>query len=199
MMDTNVTVTDAAGTVLAQLLVPEGKTPAQAGWPTSPNHRFFTVPKRGDVATQRFNATTGAWEDAAALVEAQLIVAVKEEAERRKMMMATPGGMKKAEYAEKRAEVLASKSLGSNLGTILAAINLLPLATRQTRFAHALADSALFGDAITDALARFEAGMARADVITKISAREAKACADIRAATTATAKRAAAAAIVWPA
>ena len=199
MTAASVTVTDAAGTVLAQLLVPEGKTPAQVGWPTEPTHRFYTVPKPGNQTTQRFNPVTKAWEDSAALVEAQLIASIKEEAERRKMTMATPGGMKKAEYAEKRAEVLASKSLGSNVGAILAAINLLPLATRQTRFAHALADSAVFGDTITAALARFEAGMTRADVITKISAREAKVCADIRAATTVASKRAAAAEVVWPA
>lgn len=199
MTDTNVTVTDAAGTVIAQLIVPEGKTPAQAGWPVSPSHRFFTVPKRGDQAVERFNATTGAWEAAPALVEAQLIAAIKDEAERRKMTMATPGGMKKAEYAEKRAEVMAWKALGANIGAILAALELLPMATRQTRFAHAIADSAAFGDKLQDAIARFEKGMTVSAPTVQIAAVEAKTCAAIRAATTATAKRAAAAAIGWPA
>lgn len=150
-------------------------------------------------ATWDWSAEARRFVENPAKVEAQLVAAIKDEAEKRKMTMATPGGMKKSEYAEKRAEVLAWKSLGATAGTILAAFNLLPLATRQTRFAHALDDSAAFGDTPADAIARFEAGMARAAPTTKISAREAKACADVRSATTVAAKRAVAAAIVWPA
>lgn len=158
----------------------------------------IALPAGFSEATWEWNATTRTFVENAAKVEAVLIAAVKDEAEQRKMLMATPGGMKKAEYAEKRAEVLAWKALGTSVGSILAAFNLLPMATRQTRFAHALDDSAEFGDTPADAIARFEAGMTRAAPTTRISAREARTCARIRAATTIAGKRAAAASLVWP-
>lgn len=198
MTDINVTVVDETGTVFQQIIIQEGKTPAQCGFPVSPKYRFFTVPKAGDVASEVFNVSTGKWEKDPAKVELALIEKVKDEAERRKMTMATPGGMKKTEYAEKRAEVMAWKTLGSAAGTILAAFNLLPMATRQTKFAHVLADSAAFGDGPAEAVARFEAGMSKAAPTAQVAATEAKACSDIRKATTAAAKEAVYAAIVWP-
>jgi len=172
----------------------------KANSPASSNTKLASVvlPKGYSEATWDWNATTRTFVENAAKVEAVLIATVKDEAEQRKMMMATPGGMKKAEYAEKRAEVLAWKALGASVGSILAAFNLLPMATRQTRFAHALDDSAEFGDTPADAIARFEAGMTQAAPTTRISAREARTCAKIRAATTIAGKRAAAASLVWP-
>lgn len=136
-------------------------------------------------------------EDAAA-VQVDQITAVKAEAERRKMKLLSAGGAKKAEYAEKRAEVLAWDTLGGTAAAILLAFNGLSALVRQTRFAHALADSAAFGDTPADAIARFRAGITKAVTIPAICAAEAKACAAIKAASTASDKRRVAASVSWP-
>ncbi|MBD8677920.1 hypothetical protein [Sphingomonas sp. CFBP 13720] len=195
------TVTDEAGTVLAQILVPAGGTPAQAGWPTSPKHRFFTVPKRGEQESQRFNFAAGKWEDAPSLIEAQLIAAIKDEAERRKMTMATPGGMKKTIYAAKQAEVEAFNAMGNSVAQILTALTTLTPIKRTRRFRYALAEAALRGEPTIDAaIARFAAGAdASHAIVSRIEAAEQVGVDNVKAAATAAAKRAAAAAIVWPA
>ena len=146
-----------------------------------------------DPATWRWNADARSMIENAALVEAQLLARVKAEAERRKMLAMSPGGAKKAEYAEKRAEVAAWDSLATAPAAILAAFNALPREVRESRFGHVLADAAAFGDTPAAAIARFRAGMGKAAALRTVSALEARTCADVRAATSIAGKRAAAA------
>lgn len=142
----------------------------------------------------------GAWLEDPAKVEALLTSAIKADAERRKMAYLSPGGAKKAEYAQKAAEVAFWDSLGGTTSAALTALNLLSPEVRQAKFGFALADAAAFGDTnITQAIGRFRVGMGASTKVPSIAAAEAKACAAIKAATTASAKRAAAAAIIWPA
>lgn len=143
---------------------------------------------------------SGAWVEDPVKVEPVLLTLVKAEAERRKMSFLSAGGAKKAEYAQKAAEVSFYDSLGGSVIAILAAVGALTAAQRRAKFGYALADSAAFGDpTITNAIERFRTGMASSDKVPAIAATEAKACTAIKAATTASAKRAAAAAISWPA
>ncbi|MEH3121074.1 MAG: hypothetical protein PGN16_03695 [Sphingomonas phyllosphaerae] len=143
---------------------------------------------------------SGAWVEDPVKVEAILLPSIKAEAERRKMGFLSAGGAKKAEYAQKAAEVSFYDSLGGSLTTILAALNALTAAQRRAKFGYALADAAAFGEpTITPAIERFRAGMAGSDKVPAIAAAEARACAAIKAATTAAAKRTAAAAVSWPA
>lgn len=177
----------------------EGSHPKDNGFPawngtTMVAHRIVGTP---DPVIQDWTGV--GWEASAAKLDAQLITAVKAEAETRKMNVASPGGFKKTEYADKRAEVAGWESLGGSLSAIVAAFNLLPVATREVKFAYAIADAAAFGDQPKDAIARFKAGMASAAAAPRLAAAEARACAAIRAAPTSAAKRAAVAAIVWPA
>lgn len=160
---------------------------AQYGPGLPANWREFVGPK----------LVSGAWVEDAAQVEMALIAAVKLLAEQRKMEVATVGGYKKTEYAAKRAEVNAFDALGSTLTAVLAALNLIPAATRATRFAYAYADAAAFGDTIDKAIERFRTGMNASSKAATLAAAEAKGCAAIRAASTAAAKRAAFAAINW--
>lgn len=143
---------------------------------------------------------SNAWVEDPAKVEPILLSAIKGEAERRKMGFLSAGGAKKAEYAQKAAEVSFYDSLGGSAVTILAALNALTPAQRRAKFGYALADAAAFGEpTITPAIERFRAGMASSDKVPAIAAAEAKTCAAIKAATTAAGKRTAAAAVSWPA
>ncbi|MEH3122419.1 MAG: hypothetical protein PGN16_10655 [Sphingomonas phyllosphaerae] len=141
-----------------------------------------------------------AWVEDPAKIEPMLLMLIKSEAERRKMGFLSAGGAKKAEYAQKAAEVSFYDSLGGSVVTILAAIGALTAAQRRAKFGYALADAAAFGEpTITNAIERFRSGMASSDKVPAIAAAEAKTCAAIKAATTAVAKRAAANAVSWPA
>lgn len=143
---------------------------------------------------------SGSWVEDPAKVEPVLLTLIKGEAERRKMGFLSAGGAKKAEYAQKAAEVSFYDSLGGTVVTILAAIGALTAAQRRAKFGYALADAAAFGEpTITNAIERFRSGMASSDKVPAIAAMEAKTCAAIKNATTAVAKRAAAAAVSWPA
>lgn len=141
----------------------------------------------------------GVWRENVEAVERELLAKVKAEAEQRQMMNATPGGYKKAEYAAKLAEVLAWDSLAGTATLILTAFNALPSNTRALRFKWAIASAASMGDTPADAIARFRGGVSRSQMLdARIGATAEKACADIRKAASAAAKRAAAAAVVWP-
>lgn len=174
-----VLVRDATGYDPAREAGGLSAAPVPAGYP---NNAHWDVGSRSFVAGEDV-----------AQVEAQLISAVKAEGERRKMATMSNGGAKKAEYAGKRAEVMEWDRLGNTATAILTAFNLLPNAIRSNRFAYAIADAAAFGDTVDAAIARFRAGLAISASVPAISAAEAKACAAIRAAGTAAAKRTAAA------
>lgn len=145
-----------------------------------------------------WNPTTRVFAESAAKVQAVLLSDIKQEAERRKMAVMSPGGAKKSEYAEKRAEVANYDRLSGVLGSVLAAVNALTESQKQSMFGHAMADAAAFGDNIPAAIARFRVGMSSASAFPRIAATEAKVCAAIKAATTVAAKRAAASSVVWP-
>ncbi len=187
-------VSIATGVPVAQIKVPDDGGPDAAGFPFDPaKHRAVTT-ARGDVAVQRFDSALGKWVDDPAKVEAELVAAVKAEAERRRMLVMSPGGSKKAVYAMKAAEVEAWSALGSTTGAILTALGLMPATTRQRKFRFAIAEAARRGEAnIAAAITRFASGADAANVeAARIEAIEQVAVAAIKAAATATAKRAAA-------
>lgn len=141
----------------------------------------------------------GTWVEDPANVEAILLTAIKAEAERRKMAFLSPGGAKSTEYSDQAAEVRFFWSLGGTTTAVLGLIGVWSPARRAAVFPCATANAAEFGDTIDKAIARFSAGMARSAEKEAIAAVEAKVCAAIKAATTASAKRAIAAAVTWPA
>lgn len=139
--------------------------------------------ERFDPAKSAYVKLTAA--ELKAVVDRQIepiIAQVKADAERQKMMVATPGGYKKSEYPDKRAEVKDWDSLGGTLVTILAAFNLLTPAQKNDRFPYIMKNAAAFGDQPKDAVARIRGGMARASSVHDIAAHEDKICAALRAA-----------------
>lgn len=176
------------------------------------NTTFALAPASSDATLaavalpSSFNDQTWVWNAAKrqfledpAKVEAVLIAQVKDAAEIKKMGFLSAGEAKKAEYAQKAAEVSFYDSLGGSVTTILAALGAMTPAQRRAKFGYALADAAAFGEpTITPAIERFRLGMASSDKVPAIAAAEAKGCTAIKAAPTASAKRAAASAIAWP-
>ena len=159
----------------------------------------IALPAGFDDQTWVWNATKRQFIEDAVKVEAVLIAQVKDTAESKKMGFLSAGGAKKAEYAQKAAEVSFYDSLGGSVTTILAALGAMMPAQRRAKFVYALADAAAFGEpTITPAIERFRSGMASSDKVPAIAAAEAKGCTAIKAAATASAKRAAASAIAWP-
>lgn len=134
-----------------------------------------------------------------ARIEADLVAGIKAEAERRRMLVLSPGGSKKSIYALKQAEVEAWNELGSTLATALASFLQLPAAKQRRRFRFAMADAAIRGETNPGAaIARFTAGADASNLeAARIEAIEQKGVAAVRVATTAAAKRAAFAAINW--
>lgn len=170
-----------------------------------------TLPMPSEKATWSplptgYSDETHAWNAAARLmvedpakVEARLVTTIKADAERRKMAFLSPGGAKKAEYAQKAAEVAFWDSLGGSTSAALTAFGLLSPSVRQAKFGFALADAAAFGEPnIAAAIERFRSGMGSSTKVPAIAAAEARACSMIKAAKTPAAKRAAAAAVAWP-
>lgn len=174
-------------------------TPALAPAASDVNLTAVALPTGFDEQTWTWDATKRQFVEDAAKVESVLIARVKDTAESKKMGFLSSGGAKKAEYAQKAAEVSFYDSLGGSVVTILAAIGAMTAAQRRAKFGYALADAAAFGDpTITNAIERFRSGMASSDKVPAIAAAEAKGCTAIKAAATPSAKRAAASAIAWP-
>ncbi len=149
--------------------------------------------------TSAFVLVAGAWVADPAKVETTLVAAVKAEAERRRMLVMSPGGAKKAVYALKQAEIEAWSALASDLVTSLAAFLALSLPTQKRRFRFAIADAAARGEPDpAAAIARFSTGAEAANLeVARIEAIEQMAVSSIKAASTAAVKRAAFAAIDW--
>ncbi len=141
----------------------------------------------------------GTWIEDSAKVRAQLLAAVKAEAEARKMAYLTPGGAKTTEYSDQAAEVRFFWSLGGSVQAIMGTVGLWSADRRAAVFPRAVANAGQFGDTIDKAIARFLAGMAASAPANAIGAVEAKACAAIKAATTVAAMRAVVTGITWPA
>lgn len=132
------------------------------------------------------------WVLDAAKVEAELVLEVKREANRRKMAVRSPGTAKEAEYRQKKAEGAASASL------LPAVLNALTAANALAQYPAAMTERKLTGESLSSILARYRAAAAASDAEGyRLSAIEADAVAKIKAASTAAAKRAAYAAINW--
>lgn len=141
----------------------------------------------------RLRLVAGAWVEDPALVDAELVAAVKAEGERRAAALYSGGPAKLASYTAKRAEIEAWRQLGG-----AAAFDLLDPTMQAARFRYTLADAGMRGDTPADAIARFAAGMDACDErAAALAAIEQVATAAIRAAPSAAAKRAVAAAIDW--
>lgn len=174
-------------------------TPALAPAPSDANLQAIALPSGYDDQTWGWDAAKRQFIENPAKVEALLIAGVKETAETKKMAFLSPGGAKKAEYAQKAAEVSFWDSLGGTTSAALTALGLLSPAVRQAKFGFALADAAAFNEPnIAAAIERFRSGMSSSTKVPAIAAVEARACSLIKAASTAAAKRAAAASVSWP-
>jgi hypothetical protein len=132
-------------------------------------------------------------------VQAALIDQAKTEAERRRMLVMSPGGSKKTVYSLKQSEVDNWNDLGSSIATSLTAFLGLPVIKQKRKFRFALAEAAFRGEPNpAAAIARFAAGSDAANAeAARIEAIEQAGVAAIKAATTIAAKRAAYAAINW--
>ena len=131
--------------------------------------------------------------------EANLIDQVKTEAERRRMLVMSPGGSKKTVYSLKQSEVDSWNDLGSTVATALAAFLGLSAIKQKRKFRFAMAEATFRGEANpAAAIARFAAGSDAANAeAARIEAIEQAGAAAIKAASTTAAKRAAYAAINW--
>lgn len=132
-------------------------------------------------------------------VEVTLVDQAKTEAERRRMLVMSPGGSKKTVYSIKQSEVDNWNDLGSTLTTSLTAFLGLPVIKQKRKFRFAMAEAAFRGEANpAAAIARFAAGSDAANTeAARIEAIEQAGVTAIKAATTIAAKRAAYAAINW--
>lgn len=154
--------------------------------------------RQADLSIERIDPVSGAITEDPAKVGPMLIDQIKVEAERRKMMTATPGGWKKTEYAAKRAEVAYWDSLGGTVTAILAAVEAMPAALRAVKFEYAAASAAAFGEPnIAKAITRFRSGIAGSAPASRIAATEERATTRIRAATSAADQRAIVKSIDW--
>lgn len=144
-----------------------------------------------------WDATKRAMVESLPKLKDYLVAAIKVDAEQKKMALLSAGGAKKAEYAEKRQEVISYDALATGVGGIVQAMTTLATPRRKVMLAHAEADAAAHGDTVAAAIERFRGGISRASTTPLIAAAEAAACDAIRAATTVAAARAVV--VKWPA
>lgn len=188
------TITDSAtGAVLAPCFITDAATvaPKNAGYPwDSAKHKAAMIPEAPDLAVQAWNGAQ--WVEDPLKVEMALLPLVDVQREAMQMTVLTPGGAKKYVYNRKAAEAIQASGIVASL------LNGLTLVDKKKKYPFAYAESALTGDTLSVVLARFEAGMnVSAIENARIEAVAQKAKRDIKAATTAAAKRATYAAINW--
>ena len=188
------TITDAkSGAVIYAAFRTAGadQHPKDAGfaWDAAA-HRCAAIAAAPVPGLQIFNGSR--WVDDLVAIEAALIGDVKARAETEKMAAITRGFGKSEEYRRKAGEAAAS-------ATVLAVtLNALSKADALARFPAAWHEAQLSGEQLAAVLARYRARSAAAlGVIDRVSAIEQVGVVRIKAATTATTKRAAAAAISW--
>ncbi len=196
------TITNTAGTLVLAAAFPTpsvGSHPKDNGWAwEAATQKATRIDKVPDLAAQVWSGT--AWVENPALVEAGLLADIKAEAERRKMLYYSPGGAKKSEYPKKQAEVAYWDSLGGTTSAALTALKLLSADALSAKFPYAIASAKRRKEAtIAPAIGRFRAGMLSSSPVEAIAAEEEFICDAIKLATTAAAKRSAAAAVAWPA
>jgi hypothetical protein len=183
----------AGGAVLAPCFATPsyGSHPKDNGWPWDAIAQAATrIAAAPDLAVQSWSGS--AWVEDPAKVEAILVAAVKAEAERRKMLVRSPGSGKGAEYRRKRDEATAS-------ATVLAAVlNALTKPAALQQYPAAAMEAQLTGESLATVLTRYREASAAADTeVLRLAAVEWAGTKAIKAAATAAAKRAAATAISW--
>ena len=163
---------------------------ARAGYSEAWQDYGPTVPD--GIDTTELVLIDNKWVVSPAKVEAQLVAAVKLEAERRKMAVRSPGTAKEAEYRQKKAEGIASATV---LSTVL---NALTAANAMAQYPAAATERKLTGESLSAILTRYRNSSSSSDAeVYRIAAIEADAVAKIKAAATAAAKRTAYSAINW--
>lgn len=186
-------VSVASGEVLAPCFATASAAvhPRDAGWSwDAATQRAHPIAAAPDPTVQAWTGT--AWTESAAAVERRLIAALKLEAERRKMLVRSPGSGKGAEYRRKRDEAMASANV------VASVLNALTRPEGLKQYPAAAMEAALTGEAMATVLARYRDASTAADSeVLRISALEQSATRRIKTAGTAAAKRAAFAAIDW--
>lgn len=177
------------------VLIGPDSTPVRTG------QKSVKLPAGYSDATYTWDVATKTMVEAPGKVEDMLIGQVKTEAERRRMLVMSPGGSKKTVYSMKQSEVDAWNDLGSTLATALTAFLGLTVLKQKRKFRFAMAEATLRGEANpAAAIARFGAGSDAANAeAARIEAIEQTGVAAIKAVTTVSAKRSAYAAINWAA
>lgn len=161
-------------------------------FPLAAGQSWIRLPTGYSDETHGWDVTTRMMVEDPAKAEAKLLAALKAEAEKRKMAAVSPGGAKKLEYDDKAGEIIASSSVTA------AALNSLTKPAAMAKYPSAATEQALTGEPLATILARYRAGAETSmPEIRRLSAIEQNATRQIRAATTAAGKRAAAAAINW--
>lgn len=128
-----------------------------------------------------------------AQAEAELLAAVDRQRERMRAAVMTQGVGQSYAYAQKANEVYDYRNI---VGSLLATLT---VPQRTARYPFAMAEVTATGDTLATVIARFEAGMASSrSRIAAVEAAAVKAKRAIRAASTATTKRAAYQATTWP-
>lgn len=165
--------------------------PRDAGWGwNAATQRAYQIPAAPDPTVQAWTGT--AWVEDAGAVERRIIAALKVEAERRKMLVRSPGSGKGAEYRRKRDEAMASANL------LAGVLNALTRPEGLKQYPAATMEAVLTGETLAAVLTRYrDASTAADNEVLRISALEQSATRKIKAATTAAGKRAAYAAIDW--
>ena len=150
------------------------------------------LPTGYDSSLWSWNAAARMMVENPGKVEAHLVASVKAEAEQRKMLLRSPGSGKDAEYRQKRSEALASSVIAP------ADLDALSAAEAREQYPAASIERLLTGETLAAVLARYLAAsdLAESEVY-RLAAIEHAAVAQITAAESASAKRAARAAIDW--
>ncbi len=188
------TITDSTtGAVLAPCFITDtaAVAPKNAGYPwDGTRHKATMITDAPDLAVQAWNGTQ--WVEDPLKVEAALLPLVDVQRETLQMTVLTPGGAKKYVYNRKAAEAIVANGIAATV------LNAITLVERKRKYPFAYAEAALTGDTLAVVMARFETGMNTSAIENaRIEAVAQKAKRDIKAATTAAAKRAAYAAINW--
>jgi hypothetical protein len=150
-------------------------------------------PEAYSAESWSWSASARDWVQDAAKVEADLIAQIDRQREKMRAAVMTQGVGQSYAYAQKANEVYDYRNI---VGSLLATLT---VPQRTARYPFAMAEVTATGDTLATVIARFEAGMASSrSRIAAVEAAAVKAKRAIRAASTATAKRAAYQATTWP-
>lgn len=204
-------VSTTTGVVLAPCFVTPsmGSHPKDNGWPwDASSQRAVRIDAAPDLALQVWSGT--AWIEDAAKVEALLIAKVKADNEARVRSIYSTNYGKQKKYSRKQQEVLDFRTLPGTAGLAVAnaltatltafvpGFATLTAAQQAKKFRFAMAEAAARGVSVATVIGWYEAAIdAKEQQVANWEAVEMKAIADLKAASTAAAKRAVYAAIIW--